>query len=959
MTGLLRIIDASGERDIELSRARMTMGSSRSDSLFIKSNEDHDFPSLASLTWDARRATWMLYCPLPLAAPIIVNRRAAAPGEQIPLANLDVIEVPGAFLQFQRSLAPPLQAGHPTERIPLNHRSLAIGRSDPHSTADANRIDLDSEETSISRVHATIEPEGQDYFVTDRSRFGTELNGIAFTREPLVFGDRLRISDYIFEFTGDAIRLIHPESSGTVSAQDLTVVAGGRRILDEASINITAGEFIGVLGGSGHGKTTLLDALCGINPPTSGEVRLGGVPLSDRAGLRAIGIGYVPQDDIVHRELTVADAITFSARLRLRLPRHQIDALVSRVMTRLGLAQHAAQRVADLSGGQRKRVSIAIELLAKPSVLFLDEPSSGLDPANEEALMTLLQSLTLTKLTVVCTTHVLQKAYLFDRILVIQSGKLVFAGHIDEARRHFLHQSSAEDHASLQHSPIERIYGVLANSGKSANEWELEFRRSPFAARGVPPLLSKRAAEVDRESLQRLRVGPLTTFLLLISRQWQILRSDILNVAFSLAQPLVIGFLIAWVADKSTLRMFLCIVATMWFGCSNGAQQIVGELPIFRRERVSGQGLNAYVLSKLGFLSLISLGQAILLLLVTLIFTQIFHPEKIDAQNIGKEFAIRLAPVELAAEGPTASQGDFKAIDAETTDSAPAAVNPAEPSAEKAPWKPNPIIVGSLIRLAEFFQVSQNILDSGPRALTRSDGTPLQDSQGRQIVIPGKPVISVLLLSLGLRWLAVAIAALTGVSIGLTISSIVSNSTQAVLWVPLVLIPQILFGGVVVTVPDMSKSVWLFSHVMPSFAAQRIMDTASLYGLTTPFLTNRTKMPLFLTSRGEKETIEWNSDGRPFSQSYDKVSPVNTSWQNMAVIPDRLGQHKQVGDRIENGFRIEYRDTVEHRGDVRFSKGTGFSSLQWVWMAIAVLVTWNVACYVTILLGLVRKQTGK
>src|SRR6266446_4043607 len=642
MTGLLRIIDASGEREAELSRGRMTLGTSRTDPLFVKG--EGNYPSLLSLSWEPRRATWMLNCPLPLVAPVTVNRRAVAPGEQIPLTNLDVIELPGAFLQFQRMLAPPVRGGQPTDQISLDSQPLVIGRGDPHGTVDAARVDLDPEEIAISRVHAMVERDGDNYFLTDRSRLGTELNGIAFTRERLVFGDRMRISGYIFEFTGDALRLIHPESSGTVSAEELTVIAGGRRILDKVSLNISAGEFVGVLGGSGHGKTTLLNALCGINPPTSGEVRLGGVPLADRARLREIGIGYVPQDDIVHRELTVNEAITFSARLRLRLPGHQIDALVSRITTRLGLAPHAHQRVADLSGGQRKRVSIAIELLAKPSILFLDEPSSGLDPANEEALMTLLQSLTLTKLTVVCTTHVLQKAYLFDRILFIQSGKLVFAGHINEARRHFLLQSGIEDTTTLQHSPIERIYGILANSSKTAADWELEFRHSPLAARAIPPLPHEERNGGERQSLQRLRVPLLTKFMLLVARQWQILRSELLNIAFSIAQPLVIGFLIAWVADKSALRMFLCIVATMWFGCSNGAQQIVSELPIFRRERVSGQGLNAYVLSKLGFLSLISLVQAALLLVVTLIFTQIFHPEQTDSQNIAKEFAARLAP---------------------------------------------------------------------------------------------------------------------------------------------------------------------------------------------------------------------------------------------------------------------------------------------------------------------------
>src|SRR5947207_13838842 len=113
-----------------------------------------------------------------------------------------------------------------------------------------------------------------------------------------------------------------------------------------------------------------------------------------------------------------------------------------------------------------------------------------------------------------------------------------------------------------------------------------------------------------RESSEKMKLKQLTTFLLLAPRQLKIIRSDLLNIAFLLVQPLLIGFLIGWVADKAALRMFLCIVATMWFGCSNGAQQIVGELPIFRRERVSGQGLNAYVLSKLGFLSTVTLAQA-------------------------------------------------------------------------------------------------------------------------------------------------------------------------------------------------------------------------------------------------------------------------------------------------------------------------------------------------------------
>jgi ABC-type multidrug transport system ATPase subunit len=957
MTGLLQIVDKNGDRSVELSRTGTTIGSGESDSIVIQG--ENLGPSLLTISWDSRRATWVLNCPLPLGAPVVVNRRTATPGEQIPLANLDVIEVPGAFLKFERLLARPSCRGRSLDRIPLNNKPLAIGRGDPQGTTDAGRIDLDNEETTISRVHALIEPEGQDYVITDQSRRGMELNGVAFTREHLVFGDRLRISGYIFEFTGDAIRLIHPESSGSVSARNLSVVtASGRTILDQFSVNISAGEFVGVLGGSGQGKSTLLNALCGINPPTSGEVRIGGVPLSDRARLREIGIGFVPQDDIVHKELTVTDAISFSARLRLRLPRHQIDALVLRVITRLGLAPFTHQRIADLSGGQRKRVSIAIELLAKPSVLFLDEPSSGLDPATEEALMTLLQSLTLTKLTVICTTHVLQKAYLFDRILFVQGGKLVFAGHTDEARRHFLLQSGMEEHAALQHSPIERIYVLLANSPKPAAEWEREFRSSAFASRAVPPLPPRQTTDIDSESSKKLRVSPLSTFLLLATRQWQIVRSDFWNLVFLVAQPVLIGFLIGWVADKSALRMFLCVVATMWFGCSNGAQQIVGELPIFRRERVSGQGLNAYVLSKLGFLSLISLAQAAVLLMVTLFCSQvIFHPEKTDSQNLEKEFALRLVPESATAE-PSA-QDEFTAMDTELPDASSTSTNAPAESAKKSPSKAGLYFLKPLLMVSRFFQVSQNIIDSGPRVLTRADGMSLRDAKGREIIMPGTSILNVLLVTLGLRWLAVAAAAVTGVSIGLMISSLVSNTTQAVLWVPLILIPQILFGGIVVTVADMSSSVRTFSHVMPSFAAQRIMDVASLYGLMAPFLTNRTKTPLFLTSRGDKETVEWEDRDQSFSQSYDKLSPVNTSWQNMAIIPQRLGQHKQVGERSESGFRIEYRDTVERRRDVRYSKGTVFRSLVDYYNSLLLLSIWIAVCYVVIFFGLLRKQTGK
>jgi ABC-type multidrug transport system ATPase subunit len=954
MKGQLRIRDRTSEREIELIREISHIGASQDGQVAVGQSVADQ--SGLSLQWDPRHATWVLRVALALSTPATVNARPVNPGEEIPLSNLDTIEFPGALIQFQRVLAPPMRAGHPASRVSLDSQPIVIGRGELQKNGEPSHIDLDPEENIISRSHVVIECDGGEYFIRDTSRTGTELNGRALVRERLVFGDRFRIAGYMFEFLGDAISRIEPESTGTITARDVTVLVGDHPILEKVSLNIAAGEFIGVLGGSGQGKSTLLNALCGIRPPTTGDVRIGGVSLDDRERLREIGIGYVPQDDIVHKELTVTEAITFSARLRLKLSPQEIRALVERVTARLGLTEHVAKRISDLSGGQRKRVSIAIELLANPSVLFLDEPSSGLDPATEEALMTLLQSLTLTKLTVVCTTHVLQKAYLFDRLLFVQGGRLVFAGNSDEARRHFLFGDTEQETGVLELSPLERIYACLANSGKPAAEWETEFKQSQFAPRAFPIVGRAAAIDTTDDSLGRLSVPPLKSFALLVSRQWHIVKSDFLNIAFLLVQPLLIGLLVGWVADKSAMRMFLCIVATMWFGCSNGAQQIVGELPIFRRERISGQGLNTYIFSKIGFLSLVSVLQALVLLFTTFMAAGWFHPEDVDRASALTELTRSYT---LGAEEESANEDTaFDAVDLEHPNAtpAPSVSRTAQPMPKKPP---GPFALNTLLSVGKFFQITQNILDSRPRLLAKEDGTPLRDDKNKLVVLPGISVLGLISTNLGLRLAAVVAAAIVSVGIGLMISALVANTTQAVLWVPLVLIPQILFGGIVVQVPDMSRSVRMFSELMPSFAAQRIMDVGSLYGLAVPLLSNRTKTPVFLTSRGDKERVEWNDNDRSFAEVFDKLSLVNTSFQNVLVIPDRLGQHKRVGDRSEDGMHIEYRDSVETRRDVRFSKGTIFRSLQAFQTALLTLAVWAALSYGVIYFGLKSKQTSK
>ena len=437
----------------------------------------------------------------------------------------------------------------------------------------------------------------------DESPTGTFLNGQRFESHQLVVGDRFQMGGYSFEFTGISLRRTRPRIGGKVEAIGVGFRAGGRAILSEVNLHIEQCSFSGILGGSGQGKSTLLNALCGINPATSGAVLIEGRSIVDAAGMGAAGIGFVPQDDIVHPELRVEDAVLFSARLRLdpRVPFRPTRLLVDETIQRLGLGEHRHKRILQLSGGQRKRVSIATELLDKPAVLFLDEPSSGLDPATEFALMKILRGLAAHDCTVICTTHVLGRAYLFDKIIFIHGGRVIFDGAPDHAYQHFQVES------------LDQVYVRLAEEGRTGDEWAQDFKSTGPerpSADAVP-------REPDISLLdeippaRRFRPGFFHSLKILIERQWSILAADKLNVLFLLAQPVLIAMLVGWVAEDYVLRMFLCVVATLWFGCSNGAQQIIKELPIFRRERICGLGLNAYLFSKYLFLGAITALQAL------------------------------------------------------------------------------------------------------------------------------------------------------------------------------------------------------------------------------------------------------------------------------------------------------------------------------------------------------------
>jgi ABC transport system ATP-binding/permease protein len=518
---------------------------------------------------------------------------------------------------------------------------LSVGRE------PSNDIPLDG--LQISNYHARISREGTKVYVEDvRSTNGVYVDGARITGKTLVTKQKVvLIGPFQLEIDGPSgVSVFDTRSKTRIDVMAIVKSVPDRsgngtlRLVDDVDLSIQPNEFVGLLGPSGAGKSTLMDALNGMRRATSGQVLINNLNLYDHIDALKQSIGYVPQDDIIHRELTVYRTLYYVARLRLSrdVSEQDIDQIVGEVMDLTGLSERRDVPVGQLSGGQRKRVSIAVELITKPSVIFLDEPTSGLDPGTEEKIMKLFRQIAESGRTVILTTHAMENVKLFDKIVVLMRGKLIFYGPPREALAHVKASSFKDLYDKLEapvYDRINKLAPLPANATAQqqrdrkrekekinedvAEEWKLKFLQTEQYRRYIQQPLAKVPSQAKATPPARRRAAvtdSLRQWKTLAQRYFEVLSRDKFNLLILFGQAPIIAvltFLVVGDKDPRDFPYFVLALVAVWFGTSIAAREIIRERAVYSRERMVNLAILPYICSKLVVLSLIVGLQCVLL----------------------------------------------------------------------------------------------------------------------------------------------------------------------------------------------------------------------------------------------------------------------------------------------------------------------------------------------------------
>ncbi len=489
----------------------------------------------------------------------------------------------------------------------MKWQRLELTPGKPVTAGRDNSCDICLSHVSVSKRHASFLFDGRGCVVSDMgSTNGTFVNGRSLRGQmQLREKDVVYIADSKLIYFNGGISYFTRRSGIRLEAQNIVKAVTKKKkiICNDVTLTVDPCEMVAIIGGSGAGKSTIMNCISGYSIPTGGRVFINGLDLyQNYNSVRSI-IGYVPQQDIVYDGLTVEAMLEYTAKLRLPADTTEAEMrqIVSRVLEMVDLTERRDTLIKSLSGGQKKRASIAVELISDPKLFFLDEPASGLDPGTERSLMKTLKKMAEGGKTVIMVTHSTLNLKMFDKIVFMgKGGNLCFYGSYQEACEFF----GVDD--------IVDVYNMITDA---PDYWKQQYR----ARQGQPNSYGQNSAGgmLNKKGGER---SALTQFAVLSKRYLHLIVNDRMRLGLMLGLGPILTFLITMVANGEEFTQFEMTQAILFslaccayfIGTLNSIQEVCKERNILRREYMTGLKLRSYVLSKVVVLALICLVQSLL-----------------------------------------------------------------------------------------------------------------------------------------------------------------------------------------------------------------------------------------------------------------------------------------------------------------------------------------------------------
>jgi len=666
-----------------------------------------------------------------------------------PLARGDIFRIGDEHgtlvtLTFNDGSGAPQDIAPEIRPIPLGAAVITIGR------LPSNNVVLNHPQ--VSGQHARLEQVRGGYRIIDMgSTNHVYVNAQRVTNQLLKPGDEVRIGPFKLTYTGT--QLTQHDESNSIRIDALHLKKAGNKqtiLISDISVAVPPRKFVALVGGSGAGKSTLMDALNGLRPAQQGAVLYNGQDYYRHLAAFSTQLGYVPQDDIIHRDLTVERALYYAAKMRLPedFTAEQVRQRIDEVLDDVEMKHRRHLLVSKLSGGQRKRVSIALELLANPSVFFLDEPTSGLDPGLDRKMMFLLRKLADKGHTIVLVTHATNNINACDYVCFLcQGGRLAYYGPPNEAKTYFGKTDFAEIYSALE--PTDENPNIPAQA-------EEKFKASPeFQKYVVEPLNQRPAgrANVQQQTVEvkpPKRGDPWKQFIFLSMRYVELLKNDTVNLLILLLQAPVIALILYFLAAHDVFNptnVVTCppnpqhpvpITAPSHskFDCQNVVNALKtpqGQVFLQQNHLTADQALQQSIAPGSG-------GNA-----QKILFIMAFAAVMFGCIN-GTGAIVREAAIYRRER----------------------AVNLGI-----APYMFSKIVVLGLLCL----------LQSAVLVLVVNGTAPFQNS----VFLP--PILEI--------YITMALTSIAGLMLGLTISAVAPNNDRATSFIPIILIPQVIFSGII------------------------------------------------------------------------------------------------------------------------------------------------------------------